>query len=87
MTVPKQKKSQKRSGTKKNHKKHIVTQLLRDNGLPTTLTLLDLRGSVLVSGPQDFDAIRKQVSGGMFVKINGSFYQIDPMNLLGGKAS
>jgi len=28
---------------------------------PITQTLLDLRGSVPVTGPQDFDAIRKQV--------------------------
>ncbi len=28
---------------------------------PLTRTLLDLRGSVPVSGPQDFDAIRRQV--------------------------
>ncbi len=28
---------------------------------PITKTLLDLSGSVGVSGPQDFDAIRKQV--------------------------
>ncbi len=28
---------------------------------PLTRTLLDLRGSVPVSGPQDFDAIRQQV--------------------------
>ena len=28
---------------------------------PITQTLLDLRGSVPVKGPQDFDAIRKQV--------------------------
>ncbi len=28
---------------------------------PVTQTLLDLRGSVLVSGEQDFDTIRKQV--------------------------
>ena len=28
---------------------------------PVTQTLLDLRGSVPVSGEQDFDAIRKQV--------------------------
>lgn len=29
--------------------------------LPLTQTLLDLRGSVPVSGPQDFAAIRRQV--------------------------
>jgi AbrB family looped-hinge helix DNA binding protein len=29
--------------------------------LPLTRTLLDLRGSVPVSEPQDFDAIRRQV--------------------------
>jgi AbrB family looped-hinge helix DNA binding protein len=29
---------------------------------PITQTLLDLRGSVPVTGPQDFDAIRKQVT-------------------------
>ena len=28
---------------------------------PITQTLLDLRGSVPVAGPQDFDAIRKEV--------------------------
>lgn len=28
---------------------------------PLTQTLLDLRGSMLVSGPQDFDAIRQEV--------------------------
>jgi len=28
---------------------------------PLTKTLLDLRGSVPVTGPQDFDAIRRQV--------------------------
>jgi len=28
---------------------------------PITQTLLDLRGSVPVTGPQDFDAIRKEV--------------------------
>jgi len=28
---------------------------------PITQTLLDLRGSITVSGEQDFDAIRKQV--------------------------
>ena len=28
---------------------------------PLTQTLLDLRGTVPVSGPQDFDAIRQQV--------------------------
>ena len=28
---------------------------------PITKTLLDLRGSVSVDGPQDFDAIRQQV--------------------------
>ena len=28
---------------------------------PLTCTLLDLRGSVAVSDPQDFDAIRRQV--------------------------
>jgi bifunctional DNA-binding transcriptional regulator/antitoxin component of YhaV-PrlF toxin-antitoxin module len=31
---------------------------------PITQTLLDLRGSVPVSGEQDFDAIRKQVIAG-----------------------
>jgi AbrB family looped-hinge helix DNA binding protein len=31
---------------------------------PITRTLLDLRGSVPVSGEQDFDAIRKQVIAG-----------------------
>ena len=30
---------------------------------PLTRTLLDLRGSVPVSEPQDFDAIRRQVIG------------------------
>ena len=31
---------------------------------PVTQTLLDLRGSVPVSGEQDFDAIRKEVIAG-----------------------
>ena len=31
---------------------------------PVTQTLLDLRGSVQVSGAQDFDSIRKQVLDG-----------------------
>jgi len=31
---------------------------------PITQTLLDLRGSVPVSGEQDFEAIRKQVIAG-----------------------
>jgi bifunctional DNA-binding transcriptional regulator/antitoxin component of YhaV-PrlF toxin-antitoxin module len=31
---------------------------------PITQTLLDLRGSVPVSGEQDFDAIRKRVIAG-----------------------
>ena len=31
---------------------------------PLTHTLLDLKGSVSVSGPQDFDSIRKKVPQG-----------------------
>jgi hypothetical protein len=42
--------------------KNSGAQLLRDKGISTTLTLLDLRGSVPVTGPQDLDAIRKQVT-------------------------
>ena len=36
---------------------HVIMQ-------PLTQTLLDLRGSVRVTGPQDFDAIRAQVLAG-----------------------
>jgi hypothetical protein len=49
-----------------------VIQLYLDETLPTTMstdvnlpqptkTLLDIRGSIPVSAPQDFDAIRQQV--------------------------
>jgi AbrB family looped-hinge helix DNA binding protein len=34
--------------------------------LPITQTLLDLRGSVTVTGPQDFSTIRKQILSGQF---------------------
>jgi hypothetical protein len=41
--------------------KNSVTQRLSGLGFPATQTLLDLRGSVPVSEPQDFAAIRKAV--------------------------
>jgi hypothetical protein len=61
MPAPKNKKPRRHGDTEKESIKRSVTEYLRDQGLPTTLTLLDLRGSVPIPGPQDFDAIRKQV--------------------------
>lgn len=42
---------------------HVVVTVSEDKIIlePITRTLMDLRGSVGVSGPQDFAAIRKQV--------------------------
>ena len=61
MPAQKRKRIRRHAVTEKDLIKNSVTQRLRDNGLPTTVTLLDLRGSVPVPGPQDFDAIRQQV--------------------------
>jgi hypothetical protein len=61
MPAQKRKRIRRHTVTEKDLMKNSVTQRLRDKGLPTTLTLLDLRGSVPVPGPQDFDAIRQQV--------------------------
>jgi hypothetical protein len=61
MPTPKRKKPLSHVSTEKELRKRSVTEYLRDAGLPTTLTLLDLRGSVPVPGPQDFEAIRKEV--------------------------
>jgi len=61
MPAPKNKKPRRHGDTEKESIKRSATEYLRDQGLPTTLTLLDLRGSVPAPGPQDFGAIRKQV--------------------------
>jgi hypothetical protein len=62
MPTSKGKKPRRRGNTENMELKNSGAQLLRDKGISTTLTLLDLRGSVPVTGPQDLDAIRKQVT-------------------------
>jgi hypothetical protein len=61
MAVPKRKKPRRHGNTEKNLVKNSMEERIRDQVPPTTPTLLDLRGSVPVPGPQDFDAIRQQV--------------------------
>jgi hypothetical protein len=61
MPTRKEKKPRRHGNTEKEKLKNSLSQIPAEDGLPATLTLLDLRGSVPVSGPQDFDDIRKQV--------------------------
>lgn len=50
---------------------HVVVKVSEGKIIlePITKTLLDLSGSVEVSGPQDFDAIRKRVMADLAQKI------------------